>query len=104
MSRVAHSLVENKACFPDCESFKCSQRSLTRVGNKMYCRWADDDCVGPTCNYALCIRGRILSNGVCGLTIKRKTNDQELNTEVIKLNEIKIKGKLLHRIGEDDLI
>lgn len=38
------------------------------------------------------------------MTIRRKTNGQELSTEALKLNEIKIKGKLLHRIGEDDLL
>jgi len=69
----------------------------------MYCKWADDNCVGSKCNYALCIRGRLLSNGVCGLSIKRKTNE-EMGPEVIKIENIKLREKLKKRFREEDLI
>ena len=94
-------------CFPACESFKCGQHTLTSMGRRIYCRWADDDCVGPTCNYALCVRGRLLSNGVCGLSVKRKTNE-EIGPEAIevdnKVDNIKFRGKLSRRFKEDEII
>lgn len=77
------------------------------VGKRVYCRWADDDCVGCTCNYAVCVRGRLLANGVCGLSVKRKTNEESAPETVnvgIELNSVKVRGKLLRRFREDDLI
>ncbi|MFH0897219.1 MAG: hypothetical protein V1850_04130 [Candidatus Bathyarchaeota archaeon] len=95
------------SCFPACESFKCGQLSLSSMDQRIYCRWADDDCVGPTCNYATCIRGRLLSNGVCGLSVKRKTNE-EAGPEAIEvdniISNIRLKGKLSRRFREDEII
>lgn len=91
-------------CSPRCESFKCGQRALIYQGRQVYCRWADDDCSGATCNYAICIRGRLLPNGGCGLTIKRKTNDEDLSPEIIGDEpELKLKGKILKRIKGEDI-
>jgi len=77
------------------------------MGNRIYCRWADDDCVGYSCNYAICVRGRLLPKGICSLAVKRKT-DKETNPEEIHpdipINNIKLKGKLLRRFREDEII
>ncbi|MFH0748859.1 MAG: hypothetical protein V1915_02920 [Candidatus Bathyarchaeota archaeon] len=97
----------NTYCFSACETFKCGQRALIHTGKRVYCRWAEDDCVGHTCNYAICSRGRLLPNGTCGLSIKRKTNEEiapETLKENLPLNNIKVRGKLLRRVKEDDLI
>jgi len=51
----------------------------------------------------MCIRERLLSNGVCGLSVKRKT-DEEAAPEAIRMNDVKLRGKLLRRFREDDLI
>ena len=105
---VTYNLENYVSCFPSCDAFKCGQHALIHAGKRIYCRWADDDCVGCTCNYAICVRGRLLPNGVCGLSVKRKTNEESapetVNAVSAKLNTVKVKGKLLRRFREDDLI
>jgi hypothetical protein len=96
----------SKLCFSTCESFRCEQRALVRNKDKHYCRWADDVCVGHTCNYATCIRGRLLSKGVCGLSI-RKSKNLDTGPEVSQsdlLSNIPLRGKLRQRLREEDLI
>lgn len=77
------------------------------AGRRIYCRWADDDCVGSTCNYSLCIRGKLLTNGVCGLSVKRKTNEEvgpETKKVDSKIESVKLRGKILRRFRENDII
>ena len=73
------------------------------MGKRLYCRWADDDCVGPSCNYAMCIRGKLLSGRVCGMYIRRKT-DEGMGPEAIKVESIRLRGKLHQRLKEDDIL
>ncbi len=94
--------MSSKRCVPRCEFFRCGQRALTFQKTRAYCRWADDLCSGPDCNYASCGRGRLLANGTCGLSVKRKTRD-ETGPEVFETPPIKLRGKLRRRIQEDDL-
>ena len=94
---------EPKPCYPACDSFKCGQRALTQMGQRIYCRWADDDCSGPRCNYALCLQKRLLAGGICGLTVRRKTKE-ELAPEATPGVSVLVKGKLLRRFREDELI
>ena len=77
------------------------------IKKSVYCRWADDECVGSSCNYAICIRRKLLPNGLCGLSVKRKTNKETSNEALnvdIEMNNINVRGKLLRRFREDDLI
>ena len=83
-------------CSPKCEFFKCGQRALNCQDRRMYCRWAEDDCAGASCNYTICIKGRLLPNGVCGLTIKRKTSE-DFDPNIEKGPSIKLNGRLLRR-------
>jgi len=46
-----------------------------------------------------CIRGKLISGNKCGLTVKRLTVDS-LRPDDFKV-EIKLKGKLAKRLGED---
>ena len=46
-----------------------------------------------------CIRGKLVSGNMCGLMVKRLTVDK-LRPEDFKV-EIKLKGKLAKRLGED---
>ena len=94
---------EPKRCVPACESFRCGQRALTRMGSRIYCRWADDDCSGPGCNYALCLQKRLVTGEVCGLTVRRKTRE-EIDPEGVPVVNVRVKGKLLRRFREDELI
>jgi len=45
------------------------------------------------------MKKRLLPNGVCSLTIKRKTRDNEQPDDILR-NEIKVKSKLLRKTGE----
>ena len=91
-----------KRCFPGCESFRCGQKALVYKSQRIYCRWADDDCSGPECNYAICLQRRLVGGGLCSLTIRRKT-DEEIAPEDLKI-DVKAKGKLLRRFRDDELI
>ncbi len=52
----------------------------------------------------MCIRGRLLPNGGCGLTIKRKTNDEDSSPETLQDEpELKLKGKILKRMKGEDI-
>jgi len=90
-------------CLQQCEYFRCGQKAINFLGKKVYCRWADDDCAGSSCNYAICVRGRLLSNGVCGLKIKRKTRE-DFDSSLEKGLEIKLKGKILKKFKKDDFL
>lgn len=72
------------------------------MGKRVYCRWADDDCVGPSCQYAICIQGKLLSRGVCGEFVRRQTSEAT-GPEAIKVEDVKLRGKLHQRFKEDDL-
>lgn len=88
-------------CSPKCEFFQCGQRAKYFKGEKVFCRWADDECHPTRCNYASCIRGRLLANGVCGLTVRRKTIEKEAPEEI--LPAVKLRSRVLRRINETDL-
>jgi hypothetical protein len=96
----------SKLCFLACDFFRCEQRALVRSKGKHYCRWADDVCVGYSCNYATCIRGRLLSKGICGMSTQRS---RQLDTgpefeQSDQLSRIPLRGKIRRRFREDDLI
>jgi hypothetical protein len=47
----------------------------------------------------VCHKRQLLDNGVCGLSIKRKTKD-EIRPEDMFRDEIPVKGKLAKKTGE----
>ena len=69
-------------------------------GNLMFCNWVEDDCEGPTCNYASCVKQRLLANGVCGAALRRKTVDEDLEQTA---TGIRVKGKLYQRLREKEI-
>ena len=71
-------------------------------GQRAYCRWADDECTGGTCNYALCIKSRLLPQGVCGLAVKRITNEDAV-PETLEKPKVKLRGKILKRFKEEEI-
>jgi hypothetical protein len=93
---------DRKRCDPSCEFFRCEQRAITKEGTKIFCNWGEDECRGPSCNYGLCVKGKMLANGICGLTIRRKTKgvDEE---EIDRIQGIKIRGRLSSRLKEKEL-
>ena len=88
---------QRKTCYPKCEFFRCSQRSIVSRGNNVWCRFADDECDPKTCKYAQCVRGRLLVNGVCGLTIPAKTVD--LNVDDVE-KPIRVSKKLASKLKD----
>jgi len=45
------------------------------------------------------LKRQLLENGVCGLTIKRKTRD-DIEPEDMNVNEIQLRGKLAKKVGD----
>jgi hypothetical protein len=92
-----------KKCSPFCDAFRCGQRALSISRQNIYCRWADDECSGATCNYAICVRGKLLTGGICGLTVRRKTSEEPVQENNFETG-VRIRGKLLRRFKEEELI
>jgi hypothetical protein len=68
--------------------------------NKMWCSWTEDKCEVEDCQYAMCYKRRLLPKGICGETVKRKTIERK--PEDIPEQSIKLRGKALRRIRDDD--
>ena len=88
-------------CTSNCEFFRCTQKTLEIRSNKTYCKFADDICDGYTCKYASCLRNRLLSNGMCGMTMKRVTN--AIDTPPESIDGITVKGKLQKKFRDKEL-
>ena len=71
-------------------------------GKRAFCRWVGDKCTGDTCNYVICTRSRLLPNGICGMTIKRQTKEDEFDPDMLEELEIDVKGKLKKRFKSTD--
>lgn len=88
-----------KLCFPQCRDFKCTKRALKLSGRDAWCMWTNEPCEPKSCNYAMCRKRQLLDNGVCGLSIKRRTREN-IEPEDILQDEIKVSGKLMRKTGE----
>ncbi|MFH1328882.1 MAG: hypothetical protein ABIH76_08625 [Candidatus Bathyarchaeota archaeon] len=94
--------LEAKKCFTSCEFFRCSQREIQFRGNGVYCKSTEDLCDGPSCTHAICIRNRLLADGLCGLTVKNITGLIDTSPEKI-VSGVKVKGRLQQRFKEKEL-
>ncbi len=94
--------LEPKMCFPKCEFFRCGQKAMQWRGGDVYCIYADDLCEVATCKYAICIRSRLLANGLCGMTVKRITTIAEAPPEE-EVVSFKVRGKLQQRLRGREL-
>jgi hypothetical protein len=77
----------------------CTKRALTFRGKTSWCNWTGEPCEPKGCTYAVCTKRQLLENGVCGLTVKRKTRD-DFEPEEMVVNEIRLRGKLAKKTGE----
>lgn len=93
---------DRKRCDPLCEFFLCEQKALSMDQNLVFCKWCEDECQGPSCNYASCTKGKILANGLCGLTIRRGTKDLD-EEELETIQGIEVDGKLSKRLGDREI-
>ena len=89
-----------KRCTPLCRFFKCAKRALVIRGDRFWCRWANDECDVANCAFATCIRRRLLPGGICGETVKRRT--EEVGPEAIPA--IKVSPRILKKLGEEEIV
>lgn len=94
-------LAQVKYCSPQCELFKCAKNALMKKGKTTWCRWTEEECEVSNCSYATCIKRRLLPQGVCGESVKRKTVERA--PEEIIPSAVKLRGKALRKIGEKEI-
>ena len=95
------ALTRVEFCSPKCRTFKCGKNAAIFQQNRVWCRVTEEDCVISTCNFATCFKRRLLSRGICGETVKRKTTEKE--PEDALGPEIRLKGKTLRKIGDKEI-
>jgi len=66
-----------------------------------WCRWTNEPCDPGNCSYAMCITRRLLPNGICGESLRRKTIEKEPEEE--RFQTIRVRGKVYRKIGEKEL-
>ena len=76
------------------------KRAVIYQGNRIWCRWTDEECNVANCSYATCVRRQLLPGGVCGESVKRKTVEKRIEDDMIP--SVKLKGKALRKIRDDE--
>jgi hypothetical protein len=97
IKKVVGVLSETKHCFPKCKSFRCSKNAIELRGDIVWCRWLDENCNAANCTFATCVKRKLLPNGICGETVKRKTTETLPEEEV---HPLRLRRKALRRIDE----
>lgn len=92
---------EVKHCSPRCDLFKCGKNAAMYRGNDVWCTWTEDDCNISNCNFATCVKRRLLPAGVCGETVKRKTTEKQLEEAIGP--PVRLRGKTLRKVGEKEI-
>ncbi|MBS7640708.1 MAG: hypothetical protein QXJ19_03960 [Candidatus Bathyarchaeia archaeon] len=92
---------EVRKCSPKCNKFKCGKNFLVFRGKNPWCRFTEEPCNPINCNYAMCINRRLLSHGICGETVKRRTVERGPEEEEIPV--VRVRGKVLRKIGEKEV-
>lgn len=92
---------EVKRCSPRCELFKCGKNAAVYRDNDIWCRWTEEECNIANCNFATCVKRRLLPAGVCGETVKRKTTEKRV--EEIVGTPVRLRGKTLRKVGEKEI-
>jgi hypothetical protein len=88
-------------CSPRCELFRCGKNATMYRGDTVWCRWTEEDCDLASCNFATCVKRRLLPRGVCGESVRRKTVETE--PEKTEIPTVKLKGKALRKLGEREI-
>jgi hypothetical protein len=88
-----------KECYPRCRDFSCTKRAMSFRGKSTWCTWSEEECDPKGCTYATCYKRQLLENGICGLTIKRKTQEDSRPEDFMK-EEIRARGKLARKLGD----
>jgi len=89
-----------EVCYNGCTFFRCGQNHFSVRDNIGWCRLVDDKCVPETCKFTQCTKGKLLSNGICGYTVKQRTAVVRSQQE---LKPIRAPAKLAQKIKEREL-
>ncbi|MGA3289715.1 MAG: hypothetical protein ABSD42_05705 [Candidatus Bathyarchaeia archaeon] len=95
-------MAQSKACSPTCPSFKCSQNSIFYRRDSIWCKQTEEMCNVVNCTYSMCLKRRLLPQGVCGETVKRKTVEKDLDDDFLA-ESIKLRGKALRKLGDKEI-
>ncbi|MEM2875410.1 MAG: hypothetical protein QXL67_00425 [Candidatus Bathyarchaeia archaeon] len=90
-----------KNCSPKCKFFKCGRHALNFHGSTPWCSWADERCDLANCAYALCVKRKLLNNGVCGEAIRRRTVERKPEEELTPV--LRVRGKTIKKLGDRNL-
>jgi hypothetical protein len=98
-------LAQSKACSSACQSFKCAKNSLFFRGrDNVWCRETDEQCNVAKCTYSMCMKRRLLPEGICGEMVKRKTVEKDLDEELFDDEDpMRFKGKGLRKFGNKEI-
>ncbi len=95
-------MAQSKACYPTCSSFKCTKNAALYRRDSVWCREAEELCNVAKCTYSMCFKRRLLPKGVCGETVKRQTVERDLEDDFPADDSVKLKGKALRKLGDQD--
>jgi len=93
-------LAQSKACSPRCPSFKCAKNSAFYRRDEVMCKWTEEACNVANCQYSICMKRRLLPQGICGETVKRITTEKSFDDDIDV--PVKLKGKALRKFGDDE--
>jgi hypothetical protein len=102
---LAQPLAKPKNCSPSCPSFKCGKNAAWFRRDGVWCKESEEYCNVAKCNYPICFKRRLLPEGICGETVKRKTVEREPEDffqEDPKPKNVVLKGKALRKLGDED--
>jgi hypothetical protein len=94
-------MAQGKPCSPTCSAFKCAKNSAFYRRDAVWCRWTEELCNVANCQYSMCMKRRLLPQGICGETVRRKTVDR--NPEDFIDEPVRLKGKAFRKLGEREL-
>ena len=77
------------------------KRAVIYQGNRVWCKWTDEESNVAKCSYSTCARRQLLPGGVCGESVKRRTVDKGPEEDLIP--SVKLKGKALRKLGEKEI-
>ncbi|MDR0471129.1 MAG: hypothetical protein LBH79_05340 [Nitrososphaerota archaeon] len=100
-------MAQAKSCSPTCQSFKCGKNVAIFRRDSVWCRDGDEPCNVAKCTYSMCFKRRLLPGAICGETVRRQTSEHDLDDDFYKDEDkssasVKLKGKALRKLGDQD--
>jgi len=61
----------------------------------------EEPCNVANCTYSMCMKRRMLPQGICGETVKRQTVERDFEDDIDE--PVRLKGKAFRKFGEREL-